>query len=57
MNLDHPDLKDDRDVLERHLAELGPETVRAMLAGGAFPTTSHVVILEWLKADQKKDRA
>lgn len=52
-NLDHADLKDDRKAFEARLAELGPDTVRAMLASGSFPTTSNVVILEWLKGQTK----
>jgi hypothetical protein len=52
-NLDHPDLADDRAAFEARLAEYGPETVVAMLAHGMFPTTSNVVILEWLKAQKK----
>jgi hypothetical protein len=47
--LDHPDLKADRETFEKHLADLGPAAVRSMMALGQFPTTSTIVVLDWLK--------
>ena len=48
MNLDHPDLTDDRAQFEARLDALGPDTVRTMLAAGMFPTGHNVTIQEWL---------
>ena len=56
-NLDHPDLKDDREEFEKRLAELGPETVRTMMATASFPNGHNVVIHEWLAAQQHKDES
>lgn len=55
-NLDHDELKDDREAFEARLAELGSDTVRAMMGAGQFPTGHTVTILEWLTA-QRKDNA
>lgn len=53
MNLDHDDLKDDREAFEKTLDGYGVETVRQMHAMGAFPTTHGVVINAWLAARAK----
>lgn len=55
-NLDHDDLKDDREAFEKRLADLGPDTVRAMMSAGQFPTNHDIVLGEWLTA-QWKDNA
>lgn len=55
-NLDHDDLKDDREAFEKRLADLGPDTVRAMMSAGQFPTNHDIVLGEWLTA-QRKDNA
>lgn len=55
-NLDHDDLKDDREAFEARLAELGPVRVRMMWAAGQFPTNHDIVLGEWLTA-QRKDNA
>ena len=58
MNLDHPDVEDDRKAFEKHLDELGMANVVAMLAAGQFLTTNIVVVQEWLKAQTRgKEKA
>lgn len=50
-NLDHPALAEDRAAFEARLAEYGPDKARDMHAAGGFPTTSDVVVREWLLAN------
>jgi hypothetical protein len=57
MNLDHPDLADDRAAFEARLNDLGPDTVRTMLAAGMFPTGHNVTIQEWLGSQGKPKKA
>lgn len=48
LDLNHADNADAKAALIERLAQLGPDTVRSMMAAGAFPTTSNAVIYDWL---------
>ena len=48
MNLDHPEMAEDRKAFEDRMAELGVDEVKRLQALGAFPTGHTVLINEWI---------